>query len=102
MSAPESGEKMLRAKSKAARFIEQHERETAEMTGEIWNSDVAIALEALRSTKAAFTASGIPTDDEIKEHLVWTHRFSTCRAHRAGEGFRIRRCSVKSTKIWGI
>ncbi|MEO6162806.1 MAG: ABC transporter substrate-binding protein [Candidatus Binatia bacterium] len=67
---PDLVKKMLRAKSKAARFIEQHERETAEMLAKIWNSDVAIALESLRSTKAAFTASGIPTDDEIKEHLV--------------------------------
>ncbi len=67
---PDLVKKMLRAKSKAARFIEQNERETAEMLAKIWNSDVAIALESLRSTKAAFTASGIPTDDEIKEHLV--------------------------------
>jgi NitT/TauT family transport system substrate-binding protein len=67
---PDLVKKMLRAKSKAARFIEQYERETAEMLAKIWNSDVAIALESLRSTKAAFTASGIPTDDEIKEHLV--------------------------------
>ena len=67
---PDLVKKMLRAKSKAARFIEQHERETAEMLAKIWNSEVAIALESLRSTKAAFTASGIPTDDEIKEHLV--------------------------------
>jgi len=67
---PDLVKKMLRAKSKAARFIEQNERETAEMLAKIWNSDVAIALESLRSTKAAFTASGIPTDDEINEHLV--------------------------------
>jgi NitT/TauT family transport system substrate-binding protein len=67
---PDLVKKMLRAKSKAARFIEHNERETAEMLAKIWNSDVAIALESLRSTKAAFTVSGIPTDDEIKEHLV--------------------------------
>ncbi|HVO91694.1 MAG TPA: hypothetical protein VMT22_02585, partial [Terriglobales bacterium] len=67
---PDLVRKLLRAKSKASRFIEQNERETAEMLARIWNSDVAIALESLRATKAAFTANGIPTDDEIKEHLA--------------------------------
>lgn len=67
---PDLVKKMLRAKTKAARFIEQHERETAEMLARVWNSDVAIAVESLRATKAAFTSNGIPTDDEIKEHLL--------------------------------
>lgn len=67
---PDLVKKMLRAKSKAARFIEQNERETAEMLARIWNSDVSIALESLRATKAAFTSSGIPTDDEVKEYLA--------------------------------
>jgi NitT/TauT family transport system substrate-binding protein len=67
---PDLVKKMLRAKSKAARFIEQNERETAEMLAKIWNSDVAIALESLRATKAAFTSTGIPTDEEIKEYLA--------------------------------
>jgi hypothetical protein len=40
------------------------------MLARIWHSDVAIALESLRATKAAFTLTGIPTDDEIKEHLA--------------------------------
>ena len=67
---PDLVKKMLRAKSKAARYIEQHERESAELLAKVWNSDVAIGLESLRATKAAFTANGIPTDDEIKEHLI--------------------------------
>ena len=67
---PDLVKKMLRAKSKAARFIEQNERETAEMLARIWHSDVSIALESLRATKAAFTLSGIPTDDEIQEYLA--------------------------------
>lgn len=67
---PDLVKKMLRAKSKAARYIEQHERESAELLAKVWNSDLAIGLESLRATKAAFTANGIPTDDEIKEHLI--------------------------------
>lgn len=67
---PDLIKKMLRAKSKASRFIDQHERETAEMLAKIWNSDLAIALESLRATKAAFTATGIPTDEETREYLA--------------------------------
>ncbi|MBM4260028.1 MAG: ABC transporter substrate-binding protein [Deltaproteobacteria bacterium] len=67
---PDLVKKMLRAKTKASRFIEQHERETAEVLAKLWNSDVAIAVESLRATKAAFTTTGIPTDDEIKEYLA--------------------------------
>ena len=67
---PDLVKKMLRAKSKASRFIDQHERETAEMLAKIWNSDVAIAVESLRATKAAYTTTGIPSDEEIKEHLA--------------------------------
>jgi ABC-type nitrate/sulfonate/bicarbonate transport system substrate-binding protein len=67
---PDLIKKMLRAKSKAARFIDQHERETAETLAKIWNSDLAIAQESYRATKSAFTATGIPTDEEIKEYLA--------------------------------
>jgi len=67
---PDLVKKMLRAKSKASRFIDQHERETAETLAKIWNSDVTIAVESLRATKTAFTTNGIPTDEEIKEHLA--------------------------------
>ena len=61
---------MLRAKSKAARFIDQHERETAETLAKIWNSDLPIAVESYRATRNAFTSTGIPTDEEVKEYLA--------------------------------
>ena len=67
---PELVKKILRAKSKAARFFDQNERETAELLAKIWNSDLAIAQESYRATKPAFTATGIPTDEEIKEYLA--------------------------------
>jgi NitT/TauT family transport system substrate-binding protein len=67
---PDLIKKMLRAKSKAARFFDQNERETAEMLAKIWNSDLAIALESYRACKAAFTSTGIPTDEEIREYLA--------------------------------
>ena len=67
---PELIKKMLRAKSKAARFIDQHERETAETLAKIWNSDLPIAVESYRATRNAFTSTGIPTDEEVKEYLA--------------------------------
>jgi ABC-type nitrate/sulfonate/bicarbonate transport system substrate-binding protein len=62
--------KILRAKSKAARFFDQNEGETAEMLAKIWNGDLATAQESYRATKPAFTTTGIPTDEEIKEYLA--------------------------------
>jgi NitT/TauT family transport system substrate-binding protein len=67
---PELVKKMLRAKSKAVRFIDQHERETAETLAKIWNSDMPIAVESYRATRTAFTSTGIPTDEEVKEYLA--------------------------------
>jgi NitT/TauT family transport system substrate-binding protein len=67
---PELVKKILRAKSKAARFFDQNEGETAELLAKIWKSDLAIAQESYRATKPAFTATGVPTDEEIKEYLA--------------------------------
>jgi NitT/TauT family transport system substrate-binding protein len=67
---PELVKKILRAKGKAARFFDQNEGETAELLAKIWKSDLAIAQESYRATKPAFTATGVPTDEEIKEYLA--------------------------------
>jgi hypothetical protein len=39
------------------------------MLAKMWNTDAAIALESYRLAKPAFTVTGIPTDNEIKEYL---------------------------------
>jgi hypothetical protein len=36
----------------------------------VWKSDLASALEWYRRCKPAFTTTGIPTDEEIKEFLM--------------------------------
>jgi hypothetical protein len=36
----------------------------------MWNTDVPIALESYRLSKPAFTVTGIPTEDEVKEYLA--------------------------------
>jgi hypothetical protein len=40
------------------------------MLAKMWNTDAATALESYRLSKPAFTVTGIPTDDEIKEYLA--------------------------------
>ena len=67
---PDLVKKLLRAKSKAARYFEQNEREMSEMLAKMWNTDLATALESYRLAKPAFTVTGIPTDDEIREYLL--------------------------------
>jgi ABC-type nitrate/sulfonate/bicarbonate transport system substrate-binding protein len=62
--------KLLRAKSKAARYFEQNEKEVSEMLAKMWNTDLATALESYRLSKPAFTVTGIPTEDEIREYLL--------------------------------
>jgi len=67
---PDLVKKLLRAKAKAARYFEQNEREVSDMLAKMWNTDAAIALESYRLAKPAFTVTGIPTEDEIKEYLA--------------------------------
>jgi len=67
---PDLVKKLLRAKAKAARYFEQNEREVSEMLAKMWNTDLATALESYRLSKPAFTVTGIPTEQEIKEYLI--------------------------------
>ncbi|HSK31181.1 MAG TPA: ABC transporter substrate-binding protein [Candidatus Limnocylindria bacterium] len=62
--------RLLRVKAKSARFFHENEKETAEILARVWKSDLATALEWYRRCKPAFTTTGIPTDDEVKEFLV--------------------------------
>jgi len=62
--------RLLRVKAKAARFFHENERETAELLARVWKSDLATATEWYRRCKPAFTPTGIPADDEIKEFLA--------------------------------
>jgi NitT/TauT family transport system substrate-binding protein len=62
--------KMLRAKARAARYFAENEREMSQILAKMWNTDVPTALESYRMSKPAFTVSGIPSDEEIKEYLA--------------------------------
>jgi ABC-type nitrate/sulfonate/bicarbonate transport system substrate-binding protein len=67
---PDLVKKMLRAKAKAARYFDQNERDVSQTLAKMWNTDVAMALESYRMAKPAFTGSGIPSDEEIREYLA--------------------------------
>ena len=62
--------KMLRARAKGNRFYLENEREGSEFLARLYKVDFKTALESYRASKPAFTSTGIPTDDEVKEHLV--------------------------------
>ena len=55
---PDLVKKLLRAKSKAARYFEQNEREVSEMLAKMWNTDLATALESYRLIQAGIHGDG--------------------------------------------
>src|SRR5262245_21388138 len=67
--------RLLRVKAKAARFFHENEKETTELLARMWKSDLTTATEWYRRCKPAFTPTGIPTDDEIKEFLAEEAQF---------------------------
>lgn len=68
--SPDWLRRLLRVKAKAARFFHENEKETAEILARVWKADLATATEWYRRCKPAFTPTGIPTDEEIKEFLA--------------------------------
>ena len=67
---PDLVKKILRARAKGNRFYLDNEREGSEYLARLYKVDSKAALESYRASKPAFTSNGIPTDDEIKEHLA--------------------------------
>jgi ABC-type nitrate/sulfonate/bicarbonate transport system substrate-binding protein len=62
---PEFLKRFLRARAQANKYFMERERDAS-----IWKSDYKIANDSYRASKAAFTGTGIPTEDEIKEYLA--------------------------------
>lgn len=61
--------KILRARAKGNRYFHQNEKGTAEILVKNLNVDLSTALETYRISRGAFTANGIPSDDELTEYL---------------------------------
>jgi ABC-type nitrate/sulfonate/bicarbonate transport system substrate-binding protein len=67
---PEFLKRFLRARARANRYFMEREKEASELLAKIWNSDYKIANDSYRASKPAFTGTGIPTEEEIKEYLA--------------------------------
>jgi NitT/TauT family transport system substrate-binding protein len=67
---PDFLKRFLRGRALANRYFLEREKEASELLAAIWNSDYKIANESYRASKAAFTGTGIPTDEEVKEYLA--------------------------------
>jgi ABC-type nitrate/sulfonate/bicarbonate transport system substrate-binding protein len=67
---PEYLRRFLRARAQANKYFMDREKEASELLASIWKSDYKIANDSYRASKAAFTGTGIPNDDEIKEYLA--------------------------------
>jgi ABC-type nitrate/sulfonate/bicarbonate transport system substrate-binding protein len=67
---PELVKKMLRARAKGNRFFHENEKGSSELLALLWNTDLNIAGETYRLSKPAFTLTGIPSEEEIKEYLA--------------------------------
>jgi ABC-type nitrate/sulfonate/bicarbonate transport system substrate-binding protein len=59
----------LRALAKANRFFFANENESAEILAKYLNVSQAVALDTYRSSRSAFTRTGIPTEKEVEENL---------------------------------
>jgi ABC-type nitrate/sulfonate/bicarbonate transport system substrate-binding protein len=62
--------RFLRARAQANKYFMEREKEASELLASIWKSDYKIANDSYRGSRAAFTGTGIPTDEEIKEYLA--------------------------------
>ena len=67
---PEYLKRFLRARAQANKYFMEREKEASELLASIWNSDYKIANDSYRASRAAFTGTGIPADEEIKEYLA--------------------------------
>ena len=67
---PDFLKRFLRARAQANKYFMEREKEASELLASIWKSDYKIANDSYRASKAAFTGTGIPTDEEIKEYLA--------------------------------
>ena len=67
---PEFLKRFLRARAQANKYFMEREKEASELLASIWKSDYKIANDSYRASRAAFTGTGIPSDEEIKEYLA--------------------------------
>jgi NitT/TauT family transport system substrate-binding protein len=67
---PDLLKRILRGKAKGNRYFLENEQEGSEFLARLYRVDVKTGFESYRASMPAFTRTGIPTDEEIKEHLT--------------------------------
>jgi ABC-type nitrate/sulfonate/bicarbonate transport system substrate-binding protein len=67
---PDFLKRFLRARAQANKYFMEREKEASELLANIWKSDYKIANDSYRASKPAFTGTGIPSEEEIKEYLA--------------------------------
>jgi ABC-type nitrate/sulfonate/bicarbonate transport system substrate-binding protein len=67
---PDLIKRFLRGRALANKYFLEREKEIADELAAMWKTEIKIAAESYRGSKPAFTTNGIPTDEEIKEHLT--------------------------------
>jgi ABC-type nitrate/sulfonate/bicarbonate transport system substrate-binding protein len=60
---------IVRARSRAHRYLWDNERGTAEVLAKYLNVEMAVALESYRLARPAFTTNGLATDKEVEDFL---------------------------------
>ena len=61
--------RILRAQTKARRYILENERGSSEVLADYVKVELPVALESYRLARPAFTTDGIPTEEEVREYL---------------------------------
>jgi ABC-type nitrate/sulfonate/bicarbonate transport system substrate-binding protein len=61
--------RIVRARSRAHRYLWDNERGTAEVLAKYLNVEMAVALESYRLARPAFTTNGLATDKEVEDFL---------------------------------
>ena len=61
--------RILRARSRAHRYLWENERGTAEVLANYLKVDLAVALESYRLARPAFTTNGVASDKEVEDFL---------------------------------
>ena len=67
---PDLVKRVLRARARGNRLYLENEQEATNLVARLYHVDSKTALESVRAAKPAFTTNGIPTDEEIREHLA--------------------------------
>ena len=61
--------RIVRARTRAHRYLWENERGTAEVLAKYLNVEMAVALESYRLARPAFTTNSVATDKEVEEFL---------------------------------